>query len=520
RSLLDLIADTGAWTASDQFVGDDSTVDATRETLEMLFAQAGVPGSGQNAPGKQNPFAYFQQIAVDPEWTGVLVMDALVDGNGMPPDLQILLAGIPGSQLRAHHFGIQANNLRGQSPGPNAIKHSSVFGVIHYLAPPDGSPSHLLPGDFRYIVQQLTVVFANSSITTFNVAIELTLNTLFGRSVSLESAAPSSPALPENTILIHGQYQKSGAVGHVKFVTETPYDFVVNKPEGALRVIERIRLSGIALNPGKPQPATGSPADTQLSANFALDGQLWFVPEPFPIEGGLDLLSFGNPQATAALMPWENAANSGAGMGLGFTNLTILLSFTLYGSGAVGPVSYQFVPDAAQVSPDHRAIREGSLLFDLPLNCTNIRFDPKGLDPGSLGAMAVHCVQLESLAASGSPPGKAPSPYTTSSPLFALEFDLPLGSLGSLSSVHASLDASLFLAWGPSPVVPDSDAMSIMVKLPALDAGFQGFNIQGVLKTTFKDANLMKVEVAPGEYVYAVMFNNIAISVMGYDFPP
>jgi hypothetical protein len=200
--------------------------------------------------------------------------------------------------------------------------------------------------------------------------------------------------------------------------------------------------------------------------------------------------------------------------------MTIQLSFMLYASGAVGPVSYEFVPSAAQLAPYSSGIREGSLLFDLPLNCTNLRHDPKGLDPKSLGAMPVHCVQLETISQNGSPPSKAPSPFTTNAPTYALEFDLPLGSLGSLSSVHASLDASLFIAWGPSPVVPDSDAMSIMVKLPALDAGFKGFNIQGVIKTTFNDANLMKVEVQPGVYVYAVMFNNIALSVLGYDFPP
>lgn len=520
RSLLDLAGDAASWTASGQFVGDAAAVQAVQQQLRTSFSQAGVAGGGTGGRGSQDPFAYFQQIAVQPEWTGVLVFNALVDGNGMPPDLQILLAGIPGPQLRAHHFGVQANNLDRNSPQLGTIKHSSIFGVIHYQAPPVTSPSQEIPTPLRYIVQKLTVVFANSAITTFNVSIELTINRLFDRAVLLTPQTQGSPPVPENTIVIHGQYQKSGTVGHIEFVTEQPYDFIADTANDNIRVIDKVRLTGISLNPGNPQPATGSPTDTQLSANFSLDGQLWFAPNPFSIADGLDLLSFGNPDAAAALMPWEIQANKGAGLGLNFSNMLIQLSFTLYASGAVGPVSYLFVPQAAQLAPNLEAIRPGSLLYDLPLTCTSLRYDPKGLDPKSLGAMAVHCVQLESISRHGSPPSRAPSPFTTSSPTCALEFDLPLGSLGSLSSVHASLDASLFIAWGPSPVVPDCDAMAIMVKLPALDAGFKGFNIQGVIKTTFNDANLMKVEVAPGEYVYAVMFNNIALSVLGYDFPP
>jgi hypothetical protein len=69
-------------------------------------------------------------------------------------------------------------------------------------------------------------------------------------------------------------------------------------------------------------------------------------------------------------------------------------------------------------------------------------------------------------------------------------------------------------------VVPDSDAAAVLVQLPQAMAGYGGFNLEGILKTTFGDANLLKVDLESGLPVYAVLFNNIKLSVFGYSFPP
>ena len=96
---------------------------------------------------------------------------------------------------------------------------------------------------------------------------------------------------------------------------------------------------------------------------------------------------------------------------------------------------------------------------------------------------------------------------------------MPLGSLGLLSSVSVGLMAKLVIGWGPSRLAPDTDAAAILVQLPQAFAGYGDFQLQGILKTVFGDANLLKVDLAHGETVYAVAFNNVQLSVLGKTFP-
>jgi hypothetical protein len=58
------------------------------------------------------------------------------------------------------------------------------------------------------------------------------------------------------------------------------------------------------------------------------------------------------------------------------------------------------------------------------------------------------------------------------------------------------------------------------VQLPQLGGGYGSFELQGILKTVFGDANLMRVDLDDGRVVYAILFNNIALSVFGFTFPP
>jgi hypothetical protein len=117
------------------------------------------------------------------------------------------------------------------------------------------------------------------------------------------------------------------------------------------------------------------------------------------------------------------------------------------------------------------------------------------------------------------PAHTAQTNFTTPTPHFAVTFDLPLGSLGGLSDVHASLDTSLILGWGPNPATPDDDAAAVLIKLPFASVGYGGFNLQGVLKTVFGDANLMQVKTVANE-PYVILFNNVQLSVFGFKLPP
>jgi hypothetical protein len=505
---------------------------AQRQLLEAIAQANGTPKldsvserfaagvRSQGSPAGDDPLANFRSIAADPLWTGVLALNCAVDGNGMSPDLQMLLGGING-QLRAHHLGFERNRLTQVAGSEAAIQESSVFGAIVYPSATQPLPSPDTTDDFAYEVENLTVVFANSKIQTFNVVAGLTINKLFGRAVSL---AEGSPGVASNTLSIPGRYQVQDGVGTVTFRTSQPYLYRFPIPPQTARVLDRILFDRATLVPvsraggGSPagSPTVASPADGLVRSRFTLGGALWFSPEPFALAKGLDLFSFGEPGSPAG--------------GLSLDGLTVDIAFALDAEGALEPGSKHVTGDLSRLVPAATpgAIRPGSLLHSLPLQVSRFLVQESGFTASSLGASPVHVLQLEGAAHPGGSPSTtgspsiraaAPPPNVTTVPQYGLELDMPLGSLGALSSVHVGLMAKLILGWGASRVVPETDAACVLVQLPQVFAGYGGFELQGILKTTFGDANLLRVDLESGP-VYAVLFNNIQLSVLGYGFPP
>src|SRR5262249_49101582 len=122
-ALADLIAQPSLWADTDTFVTD---VTATAQVLQQAIATANKPNL------LDDPFEFFRTLSTTPSWTGILAFNVQIDGNGMPPDLQMLLGGIKGD-LRAHHFGVETNRF--DITGSPTVEHSSLFGVIYYENP-------------------------------------------------------------------------------------------------------------------------------------------------------------------------------------------------------------------------------------------------------------------------------------------------------------------------------------------------------------------------------------------------
>ena len=345
RSFADLIEAPELWAEAPSWVGKDpAQVQAVQNTLRDTLAAA------QATFGKKvDPFVYFRNtIALDPEWTGILAVNTPINGNSMPPDLQMLFAGIDG-QLTAHHFGIEANQLDGSRPTALERK-SSFFGVIRYVGSTtskeeDPSAPKPVPGcgqqkcdpAYAFEVCYLTVVFANSIVADFHCQVAMTVDELFGREVSLEGSPPPAEAGSgpkktgcggaPNTILMTGRYQRHGPVGTVTFDTRTPFVFEPVTNDGQLiRVIESVALSNVSLAPvtqangGSQRESAG---DDVVRASFGMAGTLRFVEQPFPApeppatdDVDVDLFGYGSETG-----------------GLDFTNLTLDICFQLSTEG-------------------------------------------------------------------------------------------------------------------------------------------------------------------------------------------
>lgn len=511
-SLTDLVARPSLWAAGDTFNADTGAV-STALCAAIAEARADIGHSAES------PFQAFIEMADDPAWTGIMAFNAAIDGSDMPPDLQMLLGGINGT-LRAHHFGIQANQLAPLAGSGTGLRmdQSSLFAVIYYKDEGGTHPGSPAP-DLAYRLELLSVIFSNSKVTQFNAKVGLVLNRLFGRPLALSSPVPSPPIDP-NTLVIKGRYQNQNGVGQVLFRTAAPYLYAFQPPApGASQILSQIHITGASLVPtGTVDAGSGG---RQVKARFQIDGELWFAASPFPVPDPIDLFSYG--------------ASGSGGTGLPFTGLAIDMTFDLDANGATIPGSQTltFEPSSLTPAPTAAAIRPNSLLAALPLRFSRFLAPKDTLTAARTGAQGVHVLQLETMAgdaesgspAPTSPPMPAPavsaqSPYGTTSASYALEYDITLGSLGKLSDLGVSLTAKLLLAWGPSPTIPENDAAAVLIQLPQLNAGAAGFSLEGILKTTFGDANLLKVDLGDDALTYAMMFSNVQLSIFGYTFPP
>lgn len=494
QSLNELIPTTGAWDLSRHFVGDADEVKKTREALEGALVAA------RKTP-TDDPFGRFREIAADPTWTGMLAFNCLVPGTGMPADLQMLYAGIKG-KLRAHHFGVELNRISGDGSKVE-ITESSLFGVIHYQGELQ-RPEH--PQAYQFAVEELGVELRNSAVIQFHAKVLLEANELFGREVVLAPAGKDP-----NTITLAGQYQRNGTVGTVSFALLAPqgasFGFAVpGASVPPVRILDSLSVGGASLVPVTTAgggAVAGGAAEVagetkRVTAQVSLNGELTFAAAPIPGAPELDLFSYGDNER-----------------GVGLSGLGLTLECDLHSDGSKGPTTIK--PDLPAVvlnDPGKAARRPEGLVEKLPLTLKGLLHEENGgLDPAKLGALPVNVTELAG--AQGA---------VASKPRYALQFSLPLGTLGGLADAHASLEASLLLGWGPSTYSPDDDGIGIFVQLPFFSAGAFGLDLQGLLKTTFGDANLMRVKTGVGtaeeRAVYVVLFNNISVSLLGLKFPP
>jgi hypothetical protein len=354
------------------------------------------------------------------------------------------------------------------------------------------------PYDFE--VQKLVVAIRNSAVTVFDTKVGMTIESLFGRTVSIDP-----PSTPANTVVIPGRYQKHGSVGTVTFSAAESAAFLFSLGGSYVRVLDRFAVTGATLVPvGRVDHGDGT---ATITSRFTLAGALAFNPQPFPGVTGLDLFTYG--------------VVSEAGVaGVNVTGLALDISFLLDADGKKqGATAIVADFSALQLTDDPAGQRPGGLLTAMPLTLTSFLQNPAGMSAGSLGGAPVNVAGLVTVPDAGDDEVH-PATYTTSSPQYAMRFSLPMGSLGSLAEAGASLDSFLVLAWGPSTSTPDDDGAALYIQLPEASAGAMGFNLQGLIKTTFGDANLARVQLPDGSAAYVLLFNNVALSVLGIHFPP
>jgi len=503
RSLIDLMNAPEAWAERGHLCPNQAAAsDALREMWEIAERTVGT---------LDDPFVYFREIARAPGWTGILSVNAFVYGSS--PDLDMILDGISG-QLMAHHFGVELNQIRrdpptGASPmGQPDIDFSATFGAIYYVEPAtavhEPAPPPPVP-DYLFRVEELVVVVQNSAIGQFHCRAALTANKLLDRPVWLISSHGESDCGANNKLCVEGRYQLIDGVGVVTFAVlpsqtvQGPVYFSFTDPaagaDAPIRVLDRFVVSSATwTRTDQTESQRQAGEDYSATSRFSLAGELLFNERPFP-GTSLDLYSFGN-----------------LGRGVPIRGL----AFDIVSAQAGSSWSQTIAPNLSNVSvsaPSDEALRPNGLVGAFPLNLTTFLCNSDGLDAKALAGTVVGLPDLIAKDADGIPTQS----FAGTKPTFALRFDLPLGALGALSEVQVGLNAGLLLGWGPSDATLDNDGATVYVQLPQLSAGALGFNLQGLVRTTFSNANLAYVESA---HTYAILFNNVALSIYGIQLPP
>ncbi len=445
KSLHELVQDLSTWTLA----GELNTVPSV--TQEQILAALDVPDDESFRP--------FKELVDDPQWNGILFLNAFVPLTGLPPELRGLAAGIDPARFFAHHVGINQAAVQGDG---REMKDSSLFGLIHYTSPAGGQS---IGSAYDFQVQRLTVRFANSAVATFASRIAVTLNQLFG--------APSRQVgqAGDNAVLLDGVYQRHGDTTRQK---ETPtYVFNLVRPTRFSlddAVLEEVGIEKAQLN------TLSTEDDGEVRSRFSFWGSLRFAAQAGAGAAGgtetFDLFSF---DALAYSQLW---------LGMSFPTAT------------PSARQFTFVPAEMTFDAARSTAREGSLARHFPLKIARFAQSQSTQKPGDEGYLAL----------------QVPVPQQgLSVPWYALVFDLNLGTVGALAA-EAGLVASLMTAWSPAT---QEGRTFVGLKLPGSTGSGNEISIQGVLKIT-----LYSLELLASDGAYLLKLNGINLRFLGKALPP
>jgi hypothetical protein len=504
QSIKTLAADTASWSQPLDFNGNQEKVKLVQQYIANY-----IDGAEQALNSKKHPdLSRFCQCVEDENWNGILALNVPVDATEMPKEIVGLMGGMD-KPLKGHHVQIEVNQIKGD--GPIDLDNSSLYGLIQY--PLITGPTAAIPAkdldsiqqenspDVDYKVTNIEVAFENGSISNFHCSVALIIQKLFGRKMIVRNHSSS-------IIELHGKFQTQN--GSNIFSFENPdTTFLTNPtdtPDNPRRVVDRVRISDAVFSTISTTAVEDITGNQDVKARFSLKGGIAFIADILK----MDLFGYGGGKDNSDLA---------------FSDLCLDVDFRINKAGeqvkdppkkvTFNPASLSF--SQAKAGGDENAARPGSLPASLPFELNAFKYDPDGLTANKMGGKPVH-IKFDT---SNDSKTKNYDDLTTPAPQYALEFILPLGSLGSLSSVHVALDAHITVGWGPSPVMKDWDAVSMSVQLPELTPGFKGMSLQGVLKTVFGSANLLHMKKGgENNWLYALAFNNVQLSLFGIGLPP
>jgi len=486
-----LVSSVDAWTQKDDFSSPDTSADGSTNNgagdqsqqvvLSQWLQSYFLSASQQDDPS----FDTFNQIATDPNWTGILILR--MDIAQLPDNLTGLLSGVAyPDDFYAHHLGIEISQIANE-PDAEEVElstSSSMFGLIYYQDPaftppisgePPGpiQPTAGVAYDFRLLM--LKVLFQNTSVTQFESYAQLTVNELFGMNVLSMGDNGNS----YNAILLSGSMQNNNGETVYSLGTTSDSTFYFNSTaeDGSVtgnNLFNKIEVIGAQMS------SRGQDASGQDVTWFGLQGFLDFAVLQGTDGQPFDVLSFGNEAGADTLR-----------QGLSYNNLGLQLV------GAIGDQTFTFSTD-------------------------EITFDRVNSTPRAASLDTQFALELDSLLSGDA--DNQPSGYldvitsarltgVTGGDWYGLRFKLNLGTPGELAG-KVDLTSYLFVGWSPSSSGDSGYQASVGLQLPGTGGGASLISLQTVLSLSIGKITLMSYQ-QDGDTYYLMNLTEIAIKFLG-----
>jgi hypothetical protein len=461
RRLTELADDTSAWGWPEAAGNVAQTQQQLQDILRVARERALDPATPPGDPYR----IFYDDVADNPMWNGVLFLNAPVALGLMPPDLKFLAAGIDPKRFYAHHVGFSVTPV---VPGTDTITpgQTAAFALIDYEDPQDLAPSSTTPFGFKTL--QLKIRFANARIADFAAQCQLMVNTLFGAPLAKQDPTRG------NNLIMNGSCQRVAGVPSYSFVLTGENLF---NAQGSAMVSAQVQAVRI-------DTATAPDGDA-VTSSFTLQGNLRFREL-----AAFDMFCYG-------------ADAQGEDGYLRFTGMSIRMQFKLSEPTKQAFTAFE---SATTLDPANSKPRARSLAANFPLRASGIEIAPvvtdgKGLTPEQLGFVSIAC-----------PLDQTPM----SAPWYGLRYTMDLGSLGALSG-SIGLSMSVLAAWSAGA---DGDPpVYLGLRLASFVRGAGSLPLQGVLKLGFRGFEFITYPAGEG-LGYQLWMRRFALSVLCWSFPP
>jgi len=500
-SLQERVTNPNRWTAPEDFSlvdGAGTGAASIAYTGLSQWLQAYIAEGVERARGPSGGFyKNFEKIATDPSWNGVIVLQADLALDDLPPQIRGLAAGIDFSHFVAHHFGFTASRVSvDRSTGQISMAgNSSLFGLIDYEEPtyalnlaagvdPDTPVPVQTSDDFDFTVLQLQSLFENARLVDFKSRVQLTVDRLFSSKVT--RAYNNGLPMPANGVVLDGSYVDQNGTA----------SYVFQQTHSTVFLLDSNVLSAVAFNRVQFNTLGTRDDGATVASRFLIWGAFDFVELIDTDEKLLDVLSFGSPPETEPAM---------LGQGLVFSNLVIEMTFP-----EATPNAKTFALDTDNLAYDLNvsSARDDSLFKGFGLQLKSFITAAGDKTPADYGFLPVtSTLNLKQL----------------DKPWFGLVYEVTLGGPGALASA-AGFTSNMLLAWAPSTTAQDTQrAVFIGLSLPGAAPGAKLFSVQGIFKVAIGSIALLRQEVPKTEgsdasdssYFYCLRLDDIGIKILG-----